>query len=600
MAAAGFPLQPLIDAAGEASRLRAAPFDVLMAAGGVPEDELVAALARAIGLEALGSDAPAGDPIDADQFALACRTGVMRLDVDGRARLLVAARGPAIGRLASSRRGRPADGRRVAIAGPRAFANIAVRRAGSALADRASLGPGAIAPELTAAVAMPVLDQPRREATLAAAAVGVAAAFAFDMVFFALAAIAGLLFFAMNLFRFLLAMTPATDDVALPRGDDGDLPIYTVLVGLAFEGAVVPGLLDALESLDYPAAKLDIKLLIEEGDHDTLGALARRPPRAGIEVLTLPPGGPKTKPRALNAGLLAARGTLLTVFDAEDRPEPDQLRRALEVFRRNRPDLACVQARLAIDNLDDGWLARQFGVEYAALFDVSVPALATLGMPIPLGGTSNHFRTSALRMVGGWDASNVTEDADLGLRLARLGWRTTTVRSTTWEEATTSLWPWLKQRTRWMKGFMVTAVVHGRSGGDLASRLGPARFVSACMAVAGVALTALAYPVVVVGLLIGGLTGSLFAVSGGLTEAAFVGVHVANLIVGYATGLACGWMGVDRRGPARLALDLFTMPIYWLLVGVAAWRALGQIVYGSSTRWEKTMHGVSNRRRTPT
>ncbi|MFL1875214.1 glycosyltransferase family 2 protein [Hansschlegelia beijingensis] len=342
-----------------------------------------------------------------------------------------------------------------------------------------------------------------------------------------------------------------------------------------------------------------MKLLIEEGDRETLGALEARPPRPGTEVLVLPPGGPKTKPRALNAGLLGARGQFLTVFDAEDRPDPDQLRVALDAFRCGPPELACVQARLAIDNVADGWLARHFAIEYAALFDVVLPALGTLGLPIALGGTSNHFRTAALRSVGGWDPGNVTEDADLGLRLARLGWATRTIDSTTWEEAPVRLWPWLRQRTRWIKGFMVTAVVHGRDLPGLARRLDPLSFAAAQLLIGGVAATALAYPVVLALILWRGLDGSLLAPAESLAGAAFAGLHVTNLIVGYSAGLACGWMGIDRRGPSGLARDLLTMPFYWLLVGVAAWRALYQIATARTTHWEKTTHGVSRRRAQP-
>lgn len=310
----------------------------------------------------------------------------------------------------------------------------------------------------------------------------------------------------------------------------------------------------------------------------------------------LPPGGPQTKPRALNAGLMAARGEFVTVYDAEDRPDPAQLRLAVEAFRRGGPELACVQAKLAIDNLGDGWLVRHFAIEYAALFYVVLPALAALRLPIPLGGTSNHFRVGALRALGGWDAGNVTEDADLGLRLAGAGLRTETIDSVTWEEAPISVGAWIKQRTRWMKGYMVTAIVHGRRPMRLMGRLGFPRFVAAQFAVAGVVVSALAYPVVVAAILVTGLSGMMLAPASSLLDAAIAGFHVANLILGFACGLACGWMGVDRRCPEKLAADLLSLPIYWLLVGAAAWRALRQIVMDDTTGWEKTAHGLSTRR----
>ncbi|GLK76917.1 hypothetical protein GCM10008171_21710 [Methylopila jiangsuensis] len=602
LATQGVPLSALTEAQAEARRAGVLPFDALLGMGRHAERDLTVRLAAGLGLAALQpGDLAEAAPIDAETFRSAMTTGVLRLDRPGRPpRLLVAARGVALARLAASRRGRPAGGSPVLLAGPGAFADAAVRLCGAALAARATLGPGVIAPELTVAGAMPEMTPGRRDALLAAAATVSAAAFAFDAVALALSTLAGLLFLALNVFRVAMATGAADDGGQEPaRADDRDLPVYTVLVCLAREAAVVPGLLEALERLDYPPAKLDIKLLIERGDDETLGALAERPPRAGIEVLVLPPGGPKTKPRALNAGLMAARGSLLTVFDAEDLPDPDQLRKALAVFRASPPEVGCVQARLAIDNTGDGWLARQFAIEYAALFDVGLPALSAAGMPIPLGGTSNHFRTSVLRSLGGWDAGNVTEDADLGLRLARFGWRTRTVASVTWEESTTRLWPWIKQRTRWMKGYMVTSVVHARSLGGLAARLGPMRLAGALMTVAGVALTALVYPLVMAGLLVDGLTGGWARPSRTALESALFAAHVGNLALGCAAGLACCWLGADKRGEPRLAIDLFTTPLYWLLVGVAAWRALWQIVYGDASRWEKTAHGLSTRRSRP-
>ncbi len=175
---------------------------------------------------------------------------------------------------------------------------------------------------------------------------------------------------------------------------------------------------------------------------------------APFELVIAPAVEPRTKPKALNAALPSARGTFVVVYDAEDRPEPDQLRRALDAFAAGDQQLACAQARLTIDNTADSWLARLFTAEYAGLFDVFLPSLAAWKLPLPLGGSSNHFRTDVLRRIGAWDPYNVTEDADLGMRLARHGYRTTVIASTTYEEAPARLHPWLKQRTRWFKGWM--------------------------------------------------------------------------------------------------------------------------------------------------
>ena len=596
---AGLPPGPLYAAAAEAERVGASPFDTIATSGVIDEDVLVEALARGLGVDvasAAGLDCPA---IDAETFEQAMRSGYLwSPGRDGSSRLVVAARGDAVGRLAANRRGKSQDAR-IALAAPRAFADIAVRRAGSAVAERAAEGPARICPELTVAGGLPKIRPVARTLIVGAIVATGAIALAVDAVGTAVLAVVGLVFAVLNLFRLALVVAPLNDSAPVRLMNDADLPVYTVLAAVFREGAVIGELLDALDRLDYPRAKLDIKILTEAGDHETHLALSARPPRSGIEVLVLPPGGPKTKPRALNAGLISARGALLTVFDAEDRPEPQQLRIAAEAFRRGKRSLACVQARLAIDNIRDGWLSRQFAIEYAALFDVVLPALSRFGLPIPLGGTSNHFRVDALKAVGGWDAGNVTEDADLGLRLARLGWTTGTIASATWEEAPTTFPVWFKQRTRWMKGFMMTALVHGRHPLTLARRLNPIVFLASQLLIGGVALTALAYPVVTVFVLWRGLDGTLLAPADGLLDALMTGLHVVNLIVGFTAGLASAWIGIDRRCPQSLAAHLVLLPVYWFIVGCAAWRALWQIATARASHWEKTPHGVSRRRATP-
>ena len=205
---------------------------------------------------------------------------------------------------------------------------------------------------------------------------------------------------------------------------------------------------------DYPPEKLDVKLVVEGDDAETRAAIERCASRIPIEVLVVPAAGPRTKPKALNVALPFVRGAFTVIYDAEDRPEAGQLRRALQAFVGAGEELACVQACLAIDNTSDSWLARLFTGEYAGQFDVFLPGIAALRLPLPLGGSSNHFRTATLRELGGWDAYNVTEGADLGMRLARFGYRTAIIDSTTYEEAPAQFLPWLRQRTRWFKGWM--------------------------------------------------------------------------------------------------------------------------------------------------
>jgi cellulose synthase/poly-beta-1,6-N-acetylglucosamine synthase-like glycosyltransferase len=235
---------------------------------------------------------------------------------------------------------------------------------------------------------------------------------------------------------------------------DHKLPFYIIIAPLHREATLVAKLAVALARIDYPPEKLDIKLVLEEDDHETRAAAERLKLMAPFETIVVPPAHPRTKPKALASALPFARGSFGVVYDAEDEPEPDQLRKALAAFSSDPSRLACVQARLAIDNANDGWLCRHFAAEYAGQFDLFLPALARLRLPLPLGGTSNHFRMDALREVGGWDPFNVTEDADLGIRLARFGFRSGVIESATWEEAPVTLRQWLPQRTRWFKGWM--------------------------------------------------------------------------------------------------------------------------------------------------
>ncbi|MGB6350679.1 MAG: glycosyltransferase family 2 protein [Pseudolabrys sp.] len=234
---------------------------------------------------------------------------------------------------------------------------------------------------------------------------------------------------------------------------DEECPIYSVIAPLRGEARVVNQLLSGIEQLNYPAKKLDVILAVEADDQETRDAITARSHRIPITVIPIPPTEPGTKPKALDVALPFARGMFTVIYDAEDRPERNQLRIALNAFRSAGDDLACVQARLCMDT-DTSCLARYFTAEYAGHFDVFLPRLAALGLPIPLGGSSNHFRTETLREVGGWDPYNVTEDADLGMRLARFGYRCGVIDSTTYEEAPKDVRSWLNQRSRWFKGWM--------------------------------------------------------------------------------------------------------------------------------------------------
>ena len=342
---------------------------------------------------------------------------------------------------------------------------------------------------------------------------------------------------------------------------------------------------------DYPLEKLDIKLVVEADDKETRTAIAwlnRGPP---FEIIVAPGFGPRTKPKALNAALPFARGTFTVVYDAEDCPESDQLRRALDTFHAADDDLACVQACLTIDNTADSWLAGLYTAEYAGQFDVFLPGLAALRMPLPLGGSSNHFRTATLRGIGAWDAYNVTEDADLGMRLARFGYRSSVIESTTYEEAPARFGAWLRQRTRWFKGWMQTWIVHMRQPAVLLRDLGLPAFLTFQLMVGGNVLAALVHPLFVAGFIYALVTGAPMW-SDGTSVAMTAGLYGFSLVIGYLTSAFLGCVGLFRRGLLSTSWVLLFTPVHWLLLSLAAWRALYQFVR-EPYRWEKTNHGLA-------
>lgn len=407
-----------------------------------------------------------------------------------------------------------------------------------------------------------------------------------------------LAFFTTPVFTSLLvlrlgAMIDAWTPAAAPATPlpDAELPLYTLLVPLYREAAVLDRLIEALLGLDYPADKLDIKIIVEECDGQTREALAARLLPAHIDVLVAPDGLPRTKPRALNIGLIEARGELLAIFDAEDRPDPRQLRVAANLFRRLPRRVACLQGRLVIENVDDSWLTRFFALEYAALFDVVNSGLMRSGLPVLLGGTSNHFRTRVLRAVGGWDAWNVTEDADLAFRLIRSGYRMADLPSATYEEAPPALRPWFSQRVRWMKGFMQTLITHTRTPLRFLHEAGAPQGLTLASLCAGTLLSVLSYPLFIIGFALSYLTHGA-AWPDTTIEAVATGIWVTLLAGGLVALVAPAIVGVRHRGLTDLLWCTPLMPLYCLLISAAAWSALAEYVR-APTRWNKTEHGLA-------
>jgi cellulose synthase/poly-beta-1,6-N-acetylglucosamine synthase-like glycosyltransferase len=377
----------------------------------------------------------------------------------------------------------------------------------------------------------------------------------------------------------------------LRRLPDAELPVYSILVPLFREADALPGLVDSLARLDYPADKLDIMLILEEIDQDTQAAARALALPAQFRIVVVPDLQPRTKPKALNYALELARGAYVVVYDAEDDPEPDQLRRALAEFRRRPHHLMCVQARLAMESHSPGFLERQFKLEYASLFDAMLPAIAKLGLPVALGGTSNHFPRAALDRLGGWDAYNVTEDADLGTRIARLGGRVAVLDSTTWEEPPGKLGVWMRQRTRWLKGFMMTWLVHMRRPVRLLRELGPAGFLGFNAYLGGIVLSALVHPLFVGYLIYASATGQFLELPETALGSALLAIALFNLLFGYISGMALAAVAVLRRGWLFLIPHILLMPLYWLLISAAAYRAALQLV-ANPYLWEKTPHAA--------
>lgn len=390
-----------------------------------------------------------------------------------------------------------------------------------------------------------------------------------------------LLFFAgfmgQSAIKLVAAFTPRVS-TAPPALPDEALPAYTVIVPLYREAAVAAELVANLARLDYPRDRLQVLIVLEVDDHETQAAFGALDLPAGFQVLVAPPGSPQTKPRACNVALERAHGDLVVIYDAEDAPHPGQLREAAARFAQADAGLACLQAPLRIEP-DPRFLPDQFALEYAVLFEVFLPALARWGLPFPLGGTSNHFKASALRAVKGWDPYNVTEDADIGFRLAADGYRLDVLSRPTFETAPIDFKVWKPQRARWIKGHLQTLAVHARG-----------RIVRTPRGAAALLLT-LALPVVS-----SHLHGPLFAwlVLQGLGSTLGLCPEVALMdwmlvLFGWTCVAIAGTQAQLRAGYRQRVLPLLGAILYWPLQSLAAAEALRQFVV-APFHWDKTPH----------
>jgi glycosyltransferase XagB len=394
-------------------------------------------------------------------------------------------------------------------------------------------------------------------------------------------------------YRIILVFTPAAPFKTkgqLLTPDDDALPTITILLPLYHDADAMVTLSQAIDQLQYPTEKKDVKLLVEEDDAATINEARRLGLDERYELITVAATGPRTKPKACNYGMHLARGDLIVIFDAEDQPEPDQLLKAASAFHYGDDQLACVQARLNYYNANENWLTRLFTLEYSLWFDWLLPALQAQGAPIPLGGTSNYFKTDTLIKIGGWDPFNVTEDADLGLRLSKLGYRVEILDSTTYEEANCQIGNWIRQRSRWMKGYLQTWLVHMRRPGDIVATTGWSGLLSIQLFTAGNVFSALINPILWAVFVAWLLTASP------LISEAFPGpllwFNIFALVFGNLFFIFLTVIAPLKRGWPHLCVFGLTAPVYWLLASVAAYKALWQIMFRPHY-WEKTDHLIS-------
>ncbi|MGI8419900.1 MAG: glycosyltransferase [Candidatus Levyibacteriota bacterium] len=373
--------------------------------------------------------------------------------------------------------------------------------------------------------------------------------------------------------------------------DESKLPLYSILCPLYKEAHVVPQFLEGIAKLDYPKDKLDVMFLLEEDDLETIAAFGQMTLPYYARTVIVPDSQPKTKPKACNYGLSYAKGKYLVIFDAEDLPDPLQLKKAVIGFKKVPADIKCLQAKLSYYNSRQNLLTRFFTAEYALWFDVTLPGLQSLNSALPLGGTSNHFETANLRELEGWDPFNVTEDADLGVRLFKHGYRTAIIDSTTYEEATSVTKNWLRQRSRWLKGYMQTYLVQMRNINSFVKNKGVWHTIIFQLTVGGKILFVLLNPFMWI---ITILYFSAYSIFGPVMQEIYQPplsyFAVFSWIFGNFMFLYCYMIAVGKRGQWDLAKYVLLIPFYWVLMSTAAMVGLYQLIL-KPHYWEKTIHG---------
>lgn len=373
--------------------------------------------------------------------------------------------------------------------------------------------------------------------------------------------------------------------------DERHLPRYCIMMPCYKEGKVIKQLISNINNIDYPKDKLQVLIVVEDDDYDTLTVLKKITLPSHFQIFLVPtPLLPKGKPNACNHALAAVDAEFLVIYDAEDRPEIDQLKKAVKRFHELPEYVVCLQGKLNFFNANENWLTRLFTIEYTTWFDLFILGLSRLHLPIPLGGTTNHIKVKPLKDIGGWDKYNVTEDCDLGIRFSAMGYKVDYLESTTYEEAVIRPWAWIKQRTRWTKGYMVTWLVHMRNPIKIYKNIGFDGMMALQLFVLGVPLTNLINPIMF------SLFFIWFAFDPNWIHQLFPpliwNMGIVLFVIGNSILIVSSMFAVFRRKWYNLILWCGLIPIYWIMQSIATYRALYQLVT-KPHEWEKTEHGIS-------
>jgi len=400
------------------------------------------------------------------------------------------------------------------------------------------------------------------------------------------------LFFTTISFKALAFFSAKAQPALVYEGEK--LPIYSILVPLYKEKNTIAHLINAIDAFDYPKSKLDVKLVVEADDKETIQAIKDLAPPAYFEIIKTPFSLPRTKPKACNYAMQYVRGEYVTIFDAEDIPNKYQLKAVLAKFKNGERNLACVQARLNYYNYNDSQITRWFALEYAIWFDYVMNGLERMKLAIPLGGTSNHIKTAVLKKLGNWDSFNVTEDADLGMRLKRFGYTVGAVNSITMEEAPSNLSAWLKQRKRWIKGFMQTYIVHMRQPLRFIREAGFKSFLTLQFFIGLPPIIYILSPF----MLLLAIAENSFAANILTLPSWLYLASISNLIYGAVTHISFALVANYRssNGTGRMfkpmIFSALTFPIYAILHVIASFSSLYELIFNPHY-WEKTQHGVT-------